>query len=505
MSCDSPLGRAVDRHGDRIALVEGPRSWTYQALGAEVDRLAGGLAEMLPAQSRVALYMHNCAEYVIAQLALERAAMVRVPINFRLSGREVGELFADAGASLVLCDSHTREAAEAALRDVDGRPTLVEKGGDAWAALATSAPLGRDESGADLDLVCSINYTSGSSGQPKGVTLSFRQWRAVYKNMLIDRGLVRDDVVAHIGPFTHAAGTYLTPFLLRGAKNVVVEGGTVDNLLVAIETHRVTGFTCVPTVLTRIISHPDLGRHDLSSLRWIAYGAEPIPANTIRRAIELFGSILTQNYGLTEAMMTCALLGPDDHVTPKGEVRLGTIGRPYSFVDLVLRDSDGKPVPDGAVGEITIRAEHVMRGYWNNQAATDAALRDGWLWTGDLARRASDGLIYLAGRSKEMIISGGFNIYPQEVENFICTHPEVDECAVVGVPDEQFGEALVAFVAPAEGAEIDIEAVRRFTRDGMGMKAPRRWQQLRRLPRTANGKVDKRSLQLWLKEGDVVG
>ncbi|MHA6645476.1 class I adenylate-forming enzyme family protein [Mesorhizobium sp. A623] len=491
---------AAFRFAQKTALVDGERSWTFAELDDIVDQIAGGLAAALPVGARCALLMTNRAEYVMAQLALERAALVRVPINPRSTAREIEQLIEDCEPGMLICDKHTVFLADAALVGCLQEPKRIVIGDAEWSELKRSQPIQSDRCNGNLDLICSINYTSGSSGDPKGVVLTFRNWRSVYKNMLIDRHIAATDVVAYIGPLTHAAGTYLTPCLLRGAVNVIVPSGRIEGLFAEIERWGVTGFTCVPTVLTRIVNHSDRPAHDLSSLRWIGYGAEPVPQNTLARAIQLFGPILTQNFGLTEAMMTCAILGPDDHILPDGTIRSGCIGRAYTFVDIVLRAPDGSSVAPGEIGEITIRAEHVMREYWRKPAETAAALRDGWLWTGDLARLDADGFFYLCGRSKDMIISGGFNIYPQEVERFISNCPDVEECAVIGIADPDFGEATVAFVAGRSGVSLSEKALYAYCKPELGIKTPRTWRFMEALPKTPNGKIDKAGLRARLKK-----
>ncbi len=329
--------------------------------------------------------------------------------------------------------------------------------------------------------------------------LTHRNWSALTRNMLVDRDMRETDVVGHVGPLTHASGTYFVPWFLRGACNVIVDGGTVDGLLAAIGRERISVFTCVPTVLTRIVNHPQLDRFDLGSLRAIGYGAEPIPFNTLEKALQRFGPVLTQNYGLTEAMMTVTTLPPAEHFEPGPDgapvPRAGCIGRPYTFVEVVLRDADGRPVPDGEVGEITIRSEHMTQGYWNRPDETAKVLRDGWLWTGDLARRDGGGFITLAGRSKDMIISGGFNIYPAELEAVLTNHPQVVEAAVCGVPDPDWGEIAVAFVAPLPGTQPTADALQAHCNPILGLRTPRRFAFLDNLPKNANGKVDKPRLK----------
>jgi len=322
--------------------------------------------------------------------------------------------------------------------------------------------------------------------------------------MLIDRDIRGDDVVGHIGPLTHASGAYFLPWFLRGGRNVIVEGGTIDGLLETIPRERVSVFTCVPTALTRIVNHPDVDRFDLRSLRAIGYGAEPIPFNTLEKALRRFGPILTQNYGLTEAMMTVAFLRPEDHFHASGangaqtadrELRVGCIGRPYSFVEVVLRAPDGRPVPAGEIGELTVRSDHMMASYWNRPEETAKTLRDGWLWSGDLATCDAAGFITLSGRSKEMLISGGFNIYPAEIEALLTSHPSVLEAAVVGVPDPGWGEIAIAFVSPVPKMTLDASALTAHCKPILGFRTPKVFRILDALPKNANGKVDKPALK----------
>lgn len=498
---DSPMRRAARRFANRTALVAGARRWTFAEFDAAVDRLAGGLAERLAVGDRVGLYMRNSAEYLLLAQAVERAGLVRAPLNFRYTAAELATLLSDSGARALFHDCAADAAVAEAVPALEAELWTVAVDGDGarngpgLAELRRSDPIGADRSAADLDALASITYTSGSSGRPKGVMLSHRCWRAVTRNMLIDRRVEGRDRLAHIGPLTHASGAYFAPFFLRGACSVIVEEGTVEALLATIEREAITGFTCVPSLLTRIVNHPDLAARDLSSLDFIGYGAEPIPLNTLEKAIARFGSILTGNYGLTEAMMTCSSLAPEDHFDAGGRLRAGCIGRPYSYVDIVLREPDGAPTPEGEIGELTVRAEHLMLGYWNRPEDTAAALREGWLWSGDLARVDSEGFITLVGRSKEMIISGGFNIYPQEVEACLTASPGVLEAAVVGAPSAEFGEMAVAFVVPTGGDAPSPDALAAWCKPRLGIKTPKRWRLVEALPKNSNGKLDKPAIR----------
>jgi acyl-CoA synthetase (AMP-forming)/AMP-acid ligase II len=475
---------AATRFGPRLAFVDGARRWSFAEAWTEVERLASGLlAAGLRPGDRVALWMANRAEMILLSLAIEAAGLVRVPLNARLTTLEAERVLADCEPALVVTDGR---------REVPGAGRAVTVGDAAWRSLGASA---RDESGlyrAAPGDICSINYTSGSTGEPKGVMLSHRNWMAVYRNLITDRDIRADDRLVHFGPLSHASGAYVMPWFLAGAASVVSppELG-LDGLLATIERERCTVLTCVPTLLTRLLRHPRIDEFDLRSLRQIGYGGEPMPRHTLADAIGRFGPILVQNYGLTEAMMTCCHLSAAEHLRD-GELRHGAIGRPYSHVEVVLRDGDGRPVPAGGIGEVTVRADHVMQGYWKRPQETAKVLRGGWLWTGDLARIDGEGIIWLAGRSKDMLICGGFNIWPQEVEAALAGAPGVREVAVLGVPDPDWGEIPVALVA---GDGLEEQALRDWAKPRLGLRTPKRWVLLESLPRTAVGKVDKAALK----------
>lgn len=511
MNAGPPLGvlaaQAARKFAHRRCLVHAGRVWTFAEIDEQVELLSMALAARLPLGARVGLFLANRPEYILLQLALERAGLVRVPLNSRFTTHELGVILEDCGADALFFDSVTRDRAdEASLRlprlwccQVDGSDAA---NGATWSVLAAGPRSGGASRSVAIDDICSINYTSGTSGKPKGVVLTHRNWLAMYRNMLVDREVRGDDSFGHIGPLSHASGAYFLAWFLRGACNVIVEGGTVDSLLATIPRERVTVFHCVPTVLTRIVNHPDIGNFDLTSLREVSYGAESIPFNTLEKALRRFGPILTQNYGLTEAMVTVSILHSEEHFVSHpsggggaGELRVGSIGRPYTFVEVVLRTPDGNVVSVGEVGEITVRAEHMMGNYWKRPEETAKVLRDGWLWTGDLATRDAEGFITLAGRSKDMLISGGYNIYPQEIEALLTSHPSVLEAAVVGVPDPDWGEIAVAYVSPAPNAKLDTGALQTHCKPILGFKTPKQFHFLDALPKNANGKVDKPALK----------
>ena len=494
------MAQAARVHAEKIALRYDEQSWTFAQFDASADHLASALARQVAAGERVIMLMANRPEYVILQCAIERAGLVRVPVNARSTAHELGVILADCEPAVLFYDRTTADRLAAA-QGVEHRWCVqvdsdAAQNGPSYRKLSAEAVDRALLDRAGLDDLNSINYTSGTSGRPKGAMLTHRNWAAVYRNMLIDRDIRGNDVLAHIGPMTHASGTYFVPWFLRGATSVIVEGSAVDGLLAAIPRHKVTVFTCVPTVLTRIVNHPDLDRVDLSSLRMIGYGAEPIPRNTLEKALAKFGPVLVNNYGQTEAMMTVTTLPASEIFVPgTKEPRVACIGRPYTFVEVVLRGIDRQPVPPGEIGEITIRSDHVMRGYWRRPEETAKALRDGWLWTGDLARMDERGFITLTGRSKEMLISGGHNIYPQEIEAVLTSCPGVIEAAVVAQPDPDWGEIAVAFVSLTEDSNFSAEAMKSSIKPRLGIRTPKRIEIVPNLPKTTNGKVDKNRLR----------
>ena len=495
---------AAERFARREALVnvgvagtaDTTRRWDFAAFWSQAEQLASGLLGLgLESRDRVAIWMANRAEFLLLSAACEIAGMVRVPLNPRYTAHEVAQIVADCAPALLVVDDHRERDAPAELR------TIVVDGAD-WRALAHS-PF--DASGlyaAGPEDLCSLNYTSGSTGAAKGVMLTHRNWAAVYRNMLADRDIRGDDRLVHIGPLSHASGAYAPAFFLAGATNVIAPAGQgLEGLLTTIEGERGTVFTAVPTLLTRLVDHPRLHTFDLSSLRWIGYGAEPIPPGTLAAAVARFGPILSANYGLTEAMMTCCHLAPAE-LLRDGALRQGAIGRPYTHVEVVLREPDGTPVPAGAIGELTVRSPHVMRGYWNRGADTARVLKDGWLWSGDLARVGADGILELQGRSKDMLICGGFNIYPQQVEQELAAAPGIREVAVIGMPDAQWGEIPVAFVV---GKHLQAPRLRDWARPRLGLRTPKRWEVIDELPRNATGKVDRAALKRLAEERDRSG
>jgi acyl-CoA synthetase (AMP-forming)/AMP-acid ligase II len=342
--------------------------------------------------------------------------------------------------------------------------------------------------------VARLRYTSGTTGGAKAAILAHRVYQASLDNLLAQlHPLSPEDRVLHAAPLTHASGALVYPILMEGGANVVMEKFDAESALELIERLRVTTMFVVPTILQRLAAAPGFQTRDLSSLRSVFYGGAPMAPDKLLPVIGRLGRALVHIYGMTEAPWPITVLGREEHYP--GNPRLGSIGRPTAICELRIVGAEGEELPDGGVGEIQVRGRNVMSGYWQDPEATALALREGWLGTGDLGRRDSGGYYYLVDRKKDVIISGGFNVYAQEVELALAEHPGVAEAAVVGFPSADWGETVAAYVVPRPRANLTVEEIDAWARRRLAdYKRPRRVILLEELPKNPAGKVVKSAL-----------
>jgi acyl-CoA synthetase (AMP-forming)/AMP-acid ligase II len=384
-------------------------------------------------------------------------------------------------------------------------PILVVTGTDAGAsalaplsyeALLASASGVRETAGVSLEDVARLRYTSGTTGSAKAAVLPHRVYVASLRALLDALGpFTPEDCALHAAPLTHGSGALLHPVLHSGGTNVLVAHFDVGDVLSSIENHRVTTLFTVPTMLSRLVNSPNFERHDLSSLRALVYGGAPMPEAQLDTAVKKCGRALYQIYGMTEAPWPITVLKPGDHAP--GSPRLRSVGRPSKGCDVRIVDAGGGALPTGKVGEITVRGENVMSGYFGDESAASSTLRDGVLFTGDLGRFDEGGYLFIVGRQKDVIISGGFNVYAAEVEAALSAHDGVLEAAVVGLPDDDWGELVTAFVVAKAGFALepaDIDALARSRLSGY--KCPRRIEIVADLPKNASGKIQKSEIVL---------
>jgi acyl-CoA synthetase (AMP-forming)/AMP-acid ligase II len=505
MNLAALLHNAAAAFGHRPALSLGERVLLdYRGLQARVARLAAGLrgAGLKPGD-RVALVMSNRPCYLELLFAIWHAGLVAVPVNARLHPREVAFILQDCGVSLLFVTGELAEAmAQAAVQAGCVRRVVDVDHADYEHLLLEPAPTAT----ARGDDLAWIFYTSGTTGRPKGAMLTHRNLQLMAWSYLCDVDfLTEQDSLLHLGPQSHAAGLFGLSFVAKGAHHVMPESGGFEpgELVSLIGRYPSATFFLAPTMLRRLVADRAIAQCRVENVRTLLCGAAPIYASDVRGALAVFGPRFWNGYGQGEC--PCTITAMPKHLYAEGlsEERLTSVGIVRTGVEVCITDDRGKPLPPGEVGEITVRGDVVMRGYWNNPEATARALRDGWLFTGDLGVMDAEGYLWLKDRSKDLIISGGANIYPREVEEVLLSDPAVAEAAVVGRPDPQWGESVVAFVVPRAGAIADPARLDRLCLDNIArFKRPRQYVVVPELPRNNTGKVLKTELRVRLARQD---
>lgn len=490
------LARAAENYPDLPAVAHGTLIVsTYGALGSTVARLAGSLATRFGVApgDRVAIAAKNVPDYVAALYAIWHAGAVAVPLNAKLHAQEIGYALEHSGASVVFASRGLD--AEIAGVDLVGLKHLVTLGSPAFAGLLEGEPLALVERD-DSDLAW-LFYTSGTTGRPKGACLSHGNLAAMSLAYLaeVDPTSPGDSIV-HAAPMSHGSGLYMMAHVLRGAVNVVpLSGGFEAEEIFALARHwgRMSLFAA-PTMVKRMVAQA--ADADVAAFRTIVYGGGPMYVEDAIAALDVFGPRLAQIYGQGETPMTITTLDRsiiDDRGNPNWRDALGSVGRPFGAVEVIVADEAGHPLPAGRTGEILVRGPTVMSGYWNDGASTAKALKNGWLHTGDLGVFDANGCLTLKDRSKDVIISGGTNIYPREVEEVLLAHAGVKEVSVIGRPDAEWGEVVVAYVVgEAKTAELDALCLGSIAR----FKRPKYYMFIDALPKNNYGKVVKTELRM---------
>ncbi len=491
----------IGRFGSRPAVIFGSAALSYADLVDQRDRLAAYLADRgVRPSTPVALAMSNCPEFVVADQALIRLGAAKVPINDMLSAPEIDYILADSGATIVVVDAGLLPLVEAA-----GRPDLtlivigdqVPAGQTAWSdALACGAELPtvtRRGRGDDLGMIL---YTGGTTGRQKGVVHSQSGLAINMLAHVIEMGLGDDERVLVTTPLPHAAGLIAQAALLRGGTVFLERRFDAARAIELVAERGVTYAFMVPTMIYRLLDAAIAAQSaDLSSLRTILYGAAPMSQTRLKQGLELFGPVFMQLYGQSEAPDFVTRLTRQDHLTD-GYRLLSSCGRAVPLMEVAIVGDDGVELPRGEVGEVTCRGPYVMRGYHNLPDETARALRSGWLHTGDVGWMDADGYVYIVDRLKDMIISGGMNVYTSEVELVVQACPSVAQVAVVGLPHPDWGEAVSAFVVGREGQPPDRDEIDRVCRAQLSAyKRPKLIMSVAELPLTPYGKVDKKALR----------
>ncbi len=479
---------------DRPAILFGERRCTHAELRRRVAAVAAALRrDGVEPGDRVAVLLENVPAFLETYFAATAMGAIFVPLNWRLHPAEHANLLQDAEPKALIVGpgfdaSLARIRAEvpslrrivgagAATGDLPDFLSWSEPGGD----LPAAPRLGPDASAAIL-------YTSGTTSRPKGVVLTHGNYLADFRNVASVVGADRRGVNLQLSPLYHAACVHSLVHIAYGGATILDERFDAGAALRQIEKERVTYLFAVPTMLYQMMDRSDFDR---SSLRTISFGAAGITRSRLDQAIAAFGPKLIHAYGLTETTSHSSILTAEDHAAA-----VGSIGRGVGKAVIQVVDEAGSACPPDVIGEIVVRGPHVMKGYWRQPEATRAAIVDGWLHTGDLGRSDACGFVYVVDRKKDMVISGGVNIYPREIEDVIAAHPAVSEVAVFGVPDIHWGEALVAAVVLRVGMAADVATILAFCRDRVGgYKVPKRIELVTSLPRNPSGKVLKTELR----------
>ena len=505
-----PLQRATDLFGDRDAVLDGGRTVTYTELARRVGALGAALAELgVPAGGRVGFLGGNSLGHLECVMGVPIAGRVLVDLNFRLAEPELAYIIGDCAIDTLVVDADQLHVARKLRASSPTVRHLVLVGPDAcpedcisYEQLIDREPV--EAPAIDDGALAAISYTGGTTGAPKGVMLSHANLLANARHNLIAVGHTTADRWLHVCPMFHVAGTAnVFACTWVGAKHVVLPRFEARVVLETIQRERITHATLVPTMLAMMLDELERGAPtDLSSLRHIQYAASPISPALQRRVLERFSCDVAQFYGMTEAAPTISELSPEDHRRGfRGEepyaTRLTAIGVPVVGVQAEVRGPDGARLPNGEIGELWVRGPNVMIGYWNRPEETASALAEGWYRTGDAARSDDGGYLYLIDRLKDMIITGGENVYSIEVEAALTDHEAVREAAVFGIPDPRWGEAVHAVVVVAEPTSVSPdELIAHCRRMIAGYKVPRSIElRTEPLPRSAAGKPLKKDLR----------
>jgi long-chain acyl-CoA synthetase len=500
------LRRALQVNAGGIATMFGDRQRTWVEVGDRVVRFAGALQAMgVGAGDRVAVLMLNQDRYLEIYLAVAWAGAVVVPLNVRWSAAENEDALRDCRPSALIVDATFAEPGGklahslGALRLIYADDDPTPGGMASYEALVAGAAPVADAMRGSGDLA-GIFYTGGTTGRSKGVMLSHGNLMANAFNVLAEGLFPNDSIYLHAAPMFHLAnGAAMYSLLLSGGTNVVIRAFSAEAVMQAVERYRVNQILLVPTMIQMLVDHPAIGSHDLSSIRRIAFGASPMSEALLDRAVAaLPNAEFVQAYGQTELSPVATILHHREQVgegRKLGRHRSG--GRATFGVQVRIVDASDSAVPAGTVGEICVSGDVVMMGYWERPEETAQAVVDGWMHTGDGGYMDADGFVYIVDRIKDMIISGGENVYSAEVENVVAQHPAVAQCAVIGVPSRQWGEAVHAVIVPAPGATVDADELIAFCRQRIaGYKCPRSVEvRDTPMPMSGAGKILKRELR----------
>ncbi|WP_077213444.1 class I adenylate-forming enzyme family protein [Bacillus dakarensis] len=499
------LERNARNNPGKTAIIFKDKEYTYGEYNQQVNSIAHALIKFgIKKGDKVSLMMKNSDQFAFVYFAILKAGGVAVPINFRLTSHEARYIIDDSDSVLIFADEDLADIVSGAaggnekiqLQVIVG---CIKKDNQVLLSEFKSSSIDNPNAGVVETDDAEILYTSGTTGLPKGVVLDHHRILHVGFSAMVRYKMDQHDNLFHIAPLFHSAqlNIYLNTATFLGCTQIIHQEFNAEQTLREIEKYKITLFFGVPTMYNYLLQVQDWEKYDLSSIRLCGYGAAPMPVALLQQVMKMFKTDQFWNMcGLTEGGPGGISLSPEDHKT-----KLGASGRPNNFFDARVVDENGEDVKPGEVGELIIKGESMMKEYYKKPEETKKALRDGWLHTGDLAQIDEEGFMTLVDRKKDMIISGGENVYSNEVEHTLYKHPDILEAAVIGVPHEVWGETVAAIIVPKDGKKIDHEELQHFCRQQLaGYKIPRVIYEIDELPRNASGKVLKYQLRQQYQE-----
>jgi acyl-CoA synthetase (AMP-forming)/AMP-acid ligase II len=492
---------AVGNDPERVCVLDGRTGRTYAEVQRDSYRIAHVVKGMgIDAGAKIAMLSDNSVLSFECIIGILRAGCVWMPIGPNQAVEDIVALVANSRAELLLyTHEHTRAASEIVHCCGSLRSAVTIDGSDRYApslsAMMVSVSDTDPQIHRDSDDLATLINSGGTTGRPKGVMMTHRCWETFIAGLMLRYHGIRP-VHLICSPIMHTAGGAALAFSALGATTVLLDRFHPERIMTAIERHGVTHLFLPPAAVRLLIKHPDIGNHDYSSLRFFIFGGAPMPMDTLKEAVEIFGPVMTTAFGQTETGGDVTFFGPDeimDAVARGDEERLRSCGRATVFMRVEIMGKEGRLLPHGEIGEIVVRSDQVMKGYYNDSAETANASRSGWHHTGDLGYRDSDGYFYVVDRKRDVILTGGFNVFPSAVERVLRQHPAVRDCAVVGIPDGDWGEVPVAVLETQEHAVVDVDELASLCAQQLSpLQRPRSIEVWSELPRGHGGKISRR-------------
>lgn len=505
MNIGSYLALNARRHPEKMALTYNERQYSYEQFNKKVNQFANGLLQLgINKGEKIALMLKNSDYFAISYFAAAKIGAVIVPVNFRLVAREVHYILDQSDSVIVVCDEEYDHLISEAKQGISFiRHVITVLNPIVQGHIPFNQVLSSIDDEPDVEVKGSddlhIMYTSGTTGQPKGAVFDHERVVKIVIGVTGMLGLQPQDKFLHVAPLFHIAQLciFLIPGFFLGTSHVIHQEFNPIEVAKTIEKERITLFFGVPTMYNYLLQIPDVKTYDFSSVKRCGYGAAPMAPELVKQSMELFQTDQFYNLcGLTEGGPSGIYLTPEEH-----RIKMGKSGKyPLLFTEVKVVDEEGKEVPTGVVGEMILRGETIMKEYYKKPKETEKTLRDGWLYTGDLAVKDEDGYMTLVDRNKDMVISGGENVYSIEVENTLYEHPDILEVAVIGTPDPKWGEVVTSVIVTKLGKAISEKEIESFCRSRLaGYKIPRKVIFVDELPRNASGKIQKFKLREQFK------